>query len=63
LRVPHFLDNQLKDGGKIVSLTRRPLFTPQENYLKNKEIKKINMISFLELRKLILSPLRKNTMY
>jgi hypothetical protein len=27
-RLPHFLDNRLKDGGKIVSLTRRPLFTP-----------------------------------
>jgi hypothetical protein len=35
LRVLHYLDNQLKDGGKIVSLTRRPLFTPQENYLIN----------------------------
>jgi hypothetical protein len=27
------LDNRLKDGGKVVSLTRRPGFTPQENYL------------------------------
>jgi hypothetical protein len=25
----------LKDGGKIVSLTRRPRFTPKENYLIN----------------------------
>jgi hypothetical protein len=24
--LPHFLDNRLKDGGEIVSLTRRPLF-------------------------------------
>jgi hypothetical protein len=35
LRVPHYLDNRLKDGGKAVSLTRRPRFTPQENYLIN----------------------------
>jgi hypothetical protein len=35
LRVPHYLDNRLKDGGKIVSFTRRPHFTPQENYLIN----------------------------
>jgi hypothetical protein len=27
-RLPHFLDNRLIDGGKVVSLTRRPLFTP-----------------------------------
>jgi hypothetical protein len=26
-----FLDNQLTDGGKVVSLTRRPPFTPQED--------------------------------
>jgi hypothetical protein len=30
LRVPQYLDNRLTDGGKVVSLTRRPLFTPQE---------------------------------
>jgi hypothetical protein len=30
LRVPHFLDNRLTDGGKVVSLTRRPPFTSQE---------------------------------
>jgi hypothetical protein len=30
LRVPHYLDNRLKDGGKVVSLTRRPRFTSQE---------------------------------
>jgi hypothetical protein len=28
LRLPHFLDNRLTDGGKVVSPTRRPLFTP-----------------------------------
>jgi hypothetical protein len=31
LRLPHFLDNRLTDGGKVVSPTRRPLFTPQED--------------------------------
>jgi hypothetical protein len=28
LKFPHFLDNRLIDGGKVVSLTRRPPFTP-----------------------------------
>jgi hypothetical protein len=27
-RIPHFLDIRLTDGGEVVSLTRRPLFTP-----------------------------------
>jgi hypothetical protein len=27
-RFPHFLDNRLTDGGKVVSLTRRPPLTP-----------------------------------
>jgi hypothetical protein len=27
-RLPHFLDNRFTDGGEVVSLTRRPLFTP-----------------------------------
>jgi hypothetical protein len=27
----HFLGNRLTDGGEVVSLTRRPLFTPQED--------------------------------
>jgi hypothetical protein len=26
-----FLDNRLTDGGEVVSLTRRPPFTPQED--------------------------------
>jgi hypothetical protein len=30
-RFPHFLNNRLTDGGEVVSLTRRPLFTPQED--------------------------------
>jgi hypothetical protein len=29
LRIPHFLDNRLIDGDKIVSFTRRPPFTPK----------------------------------
>jgi hypothetical protein len=29
LRVLHYLDNQLTDASKVVSLTRRPPFTPQ----------------------------------
>jgi hypothetical protein len=31
LRLPHLLDNRLTDGGKVVSLRRRPLCTPQED--------------------------------
>jgi hypothetical protein len=27
-RLPHFLDSRFTDGGKVVSLTRRPPFTP-----------------------------------
>jgi hypothetical protein len=26
-KLPHFLDNRLTDGGEVVSLTRRPLFS------------------------------------
>jgi hypothetical protein len=29
-RLPHFLDNWLTDGSKVVSLTRQPPFTSQE---------------------------------
>jgi hypothetical protein len=28
-RLPHFLYNRLTDGGEVVSLTRRPPYTPQ----------------------------------
>jgi hypothetical protein len=31
LRVPHYLDNRLTDGGEVVSLMRRPPFTPHED--------------------------------
>jgi hypothetical protein len=31
LRLPHFVDSRLTDGGEVVSLTRRPSFTPQED--------------------------------
>jgi hypothetical protein len=27
-KLPHFLDNQLTDGGEVVSLTRQLLFPP-----------------------------------
>jgi hypothetical protein len=30
-RLPHFLENRLTDGGEVVSLTRLPPFTPQED--------------------------------
>jgi hypothetical protein len=33
LRSPHFVDNQVKDGGEIVSFTRQPRSTPQESSL------------------------------
>jgi hypothetical protein len=29
-RLPHFLANRFADGGEVVSLMRRPPFTPQE---------------------------------
>jgi hypothetical protein len=30
-RLPHFLDNRPTDGGEVVSLTRWPPFTPEED--------------------------------
>jgi hypothetical protein len=35
LRTPHCLDNRLIDGGKVVSLTHQPRFTPQKHYYFN----------------------------
>jgi hypothetical protein len=32
LRLLHCLDNRLADGGKVVSPTHRPRFTPQRHY-------------------------------
>jgi hypothetical protein len=29
-RLPHLLDNSFTDGGEVVSLTRRPPFTPRK---------------------------------
>jgi hypothetical protein len=29
-RLPHFLDTRLTDGGKVVNLMRRPLFSPRK---------------------------------
>jgi hypothetical protein len=31
LRIPHCVDNRLTDGGKVVSPTHRPHFTPQKH--------------------------------
>jgi hypothetical protein len=31
LRIPHCLDNRITDDGEIVSLTRQPPFSPQED--------------------------------
>jgi hypothetical protein len=31
-RLTHFLENRLTDGGKVVSLTRLPHFTPQKDF-------------------------------
>jgi hypothetical protein len=31
LRVSHYLESRLTDGGKVVSNMRRPPFTPQED--------------------------------
>jgi hypothetical protein len=35
LRIPHCLDNRLTDGGKVVSPTHQPHFTPQKHYYFN----------------------------
>jgi hypothetical protein len=35
LRIPHYLENRLKDGGKVVSFTHPPHFTPQKHYYFN----------------------------
>jgi hypothetical protein len=32
VEAPTFSDNRLTDGGKVVSPTRRPHFTPQEDF-------------------------------
>jgi hypothetical protein len=31
LRIPHYLDSRLTDGGEVVSLTHRPRSTPQKH--------------------------------
>jgi hypothetical protein len=35
LRIPHFLANQLTDGGEVVSLMHKPHFTFPERFLIN----------------------------
>jgi hypothetical protein len=32
LRLPHFLNNRLTDGGEVVSLMRRPLLTQEDSW-------------------------------
>jgi hypothetical protein len=32
-RIPHYLDNRLTDGGKVVSPTHLPRFTPKKYFL------------------------------
>jgi hypothetical protein len=32
LRIPHFLENRLTDGGEVVSPTNWPSYTPQEDF-------------------------------
>jgi hypothetical protein len=36
-RLPHFLDIRLIDGSEVVSLTRRPPFTPRYSFLLEAE--------------------------
>jgi hypothetical protein len=33
LRIPHCLDNRLRDGSEVVGLARLPRFTPQKHFL------------------------------
>jgi hypothetical protein len=33
LMIPHCLDNRLKNGREVVSLTRQPISTPQKKFL------------------------------
>jgi hypothetical protein len=53
-RLPYFLDNRLRDGGEVVSPTRRPLFTPRKIpgthriYFK---FERVSMPKFANLRK------------
>jgi hypothetical protein len=35
LRIPHCLDSRLIDGGKVVSPTHQPHFTPRKHYYFN----------------------------
>jgi hypothetical protein len=35
LRIPHCLDKRLIDGGKVVTPTHQPHFTPQKHYYFN----------------------------
>jgi hypothetical protein len=48
LRLPHFLHNRLTDGGEVVSLARRPSFTPRN-------IPGINKIIIVNIRRTMVS--------
>jgi hypothetical protein len=47
LRLPHFLDDRLTDGGEVVSFTRQPSFT------SNKIPGIISVTDFIDLRALL----------
>jgi hypothetical protein len=38
LMIPHFIDNRLTDGGKVVSPTHQPHFTPQKYYFSTSSV-------------------------
>jgi hypothetical protein len=42
-RLPHFLDSRLTDGGEVISLTHRLLFTPRKIHHGTPYILKIPM--------------------
>jgi hypothetical protein len=46
-RLPHFLDSQLTDGGEVVSLTRQPLFTRQEDSWYSFQLEGLSFFFFL----------------
>jgi hypothetical protein len=50
-RLPQFLDNRLTDGGEVVSLKRRPLFTPIKipgtHFLKAGRIRSIEKSNYV----------------
>jgi hypothetical protein len=57
LRILHCLDNRLIDGGKVVSLTHPPHFTPQKHYYFNAftSIQYLTIVGCLNEAKLVVS--------